>query len=199
MISSVDLPGDELTNPLDAFVPAPLFRETHQLWIPQPPAAAWDALHSITGDGMPIVRLLMGLRALPTRLRGGPPSPPEPMLDRMLHDGWFELTNEPQRVATIGSIAQFWRLRPAATRRSVPADEFRDFDVPGYAKAATSFWFVPDRAGTMCHTETRVTTTDVPSRRKMSAYWLLIRPGSGLIRRAILHEIARRAAIDKPS
>jgi hypothetical protein len=104
-------------------------------------------------------------------------------------------SNSPQD----GSIAQFWRLRPAATPRSAPADEFRDFDVPGYAKAATSFWFVPDPAGTMCHTETRVTTTDVPSRRKMSAYWLLIRPGSGLIRRAILHEIARRAAIDQPS
>jgi Protein of unknown function (DUF2867) len=38
----------------------------------------------------------------------------------------------------------------------------------------------------------------VSSRRKMSAYWLLIRSGSALIRRAILHEIARRAAVDKP-
>jgi hypothetical protein len=52
---------------------------------------------------------------------------------------------------------------------------------------------VPDGAGTVCHTETRVTATDDSSRRKMAAYWLLIRPGSGLIRRAILHEIARRS------
>jgi hypothetical protein len=149
----------------------------------------------MSGDGMPVVRLLMGLRAVPAKLVGdGHPSPPVPMLDRMLHNGWFELANEPNRVATIGSIAQFWRLRPAATRRSCPADEFRDYDVPGYAKAATSFWFVPDGGDTMCHTETRVVATDNPSRRKMSAYWLLIRPGSGLIRRAILQEIARRAA-----
>lgn len=83
MISSVDHLGDELTNPLDAFVPAPLFRETHQRRIPQPPAAAWDALHSITGDSMPVVRLLMGLRALPLEmarnLKGAP------LLERVDH------------------------------------------------------------------------------------------------------------------
>ena len=106
-------------------------------------------MHSLTGDGMPVVRLLMGLRALPARLgRGGDPGPPVPMFDKMLHDGWIELADEPPHVATIGSIAEFWRLRPAATRRRCPADEFRDFSVPGYAKAATSFWFLPDRGGT---------------------------------------------------
>lgn len=194
MISAPGQLNQDLANPLDPFVPTPLFSEAHQLRIPQPPAAAWDALHSMSADDMPVVRLLMGLRALPARLVGGEPaSRPIPMLDRMLDNGWFELANEPHRVVTIGSIAQFWRLRPAATRRSCAADEFRDYGVPGFAKAATSFWFVPDGGGTMCHTETRVAATDDPSRRKMSAYWLLIRPGSGLIRRAILQGIARSA------
>ena len=95
-----------------------------------------------------------------------------------------------------GAIAKFWRRRPAATCRRCRADEFRHVDEPGYAKAATSFWFVPDGAGTVCHTEMRVTATDDPSRRKMAAYWLLIRPDSGLIRRAILHEITRRGVSD---
>ena len=48
--------------------------------------------------------------------------------------------------------------------------------------------------GSTLSTETRVLLTDAASRRKFRAYWTLIRPFSGLIRRVWLRAIAHRAA-----
>jgi hypothetical protein len=42
-------------------------------------------------------------------------------------------------------------------------------------------------------TETRVQLTDANARRAFRRYWLVIRPFSGLIRRAWLRAIAQRA------
>jgi hypothetical protein len=50
-----------------------------------------------------------------------------------------------------------------------------------------------ERAGTRISTETRIQATDQRARRAFAAYWLLVRPGSGLVRRELLRAIARRA------
>jgi hypothetical protein len=71
-------------------------------------------------------------------------------------------------------------------------DDFRAFDAPGYAKAATNFELSPAGAGTRVRTETRVVGTDAASSRRFRAYWLLIRPGSGIIRHSWLAAIERR-------
>ncbi|WP_433167149.1 hypothetical protein [Kribbella sp. CA-247076] len=42
-------------------------------------------------------------------------------------------------------------------------------------------------------TETRVIASDARSRRRFALYWLLIRAGSGVIRRVWLHAISSRA------
>ena len=47
--------------------------------------------------------------------------------------------------------------------------------------------------GTRISTETRVLAVDPASRRRFALYWLVIRGGSGAIRRSWLHAIARRA------
>jgi len=74
-------------------------------------------------------------------------------------------------------------------------EEFRAFNVPGYAKAAVNFRVTSDasESGTWLSTETRIATTDPGARCKFRAYWLLIRPGSALIRREWLAAIKRRA------
>ena len=46
---------------------------------------------------------------------------------------------------------------------------------------------------TALHTETRVLATGRRARRAFGAYWLVIRGGSGLIRREMLRAVARRA------
>ena len=71
------------------------------------------------------------------------------------------------------------------------AAAFRDFAEPGWAKMAVNFR-VMDGALT---TETRVWLTDASARRGFAAYWLVIRPFSGLIRRTWLAAAARRAEV----
>ena len=69
------------------------------------------------------------------------------------------------------------------------AEQFAAFDEPGYAKVAFNFVL---EAGELS-TETRIAGTDERARRRFRFYWLLIRPGSGLIRREWLGAIAKRA------
>ena len=51
----------------------------------------------------------------------------------------------------------------------------------------------PRARGTFLSTETRVVATDARTRRAFAAYWFLIRPGSGAIRRELLRVVARRS------
>jgi hypothetical protein len=55
------------------------------------------------------------------------------------------------------------------------------------------FRLEPTRQGTFLSTETRVVATDARTRRAFAAYWFLIRPGSGAIRRELLRVVARRS------
>ena len=56
---------------------------------------------------------------------------------------------------------------------------------------------VAEGAGSRLSTETRVVTTDAATRRTFARYWLVVRTGSGLIRREMLRELKRRA--ERPS
>jgi hypothetical protein len=49
------------------------------------------------------------------------------------------------------------------------------------------------RGRTRLSTETRIAATDARARRRFAAYWLVVRPGSGLIRRLWLRAVKKRA------
>jgi hypothetical protein len=58
-------------------------------------------------------------------------------------------------------------------------------------------YFTAEGNGTLLSTETRVHATDAATRRAFRRYWLLVRAGSGLIRRDILsavHTVGRDVA-----
>ena len=52
---------------------------------------------------------------------------------------------------------------------------------------------VPEGRGSRMETETRIFLTDVAARRRFAAYWLVVRPFSGLLRRSWLQAARRRA------
>ena len=68
-------------------------------------------------------------------------------------------------------------------------DDFAAFDDPGYAKMAMDIGYSEGRLTT----ETRVFLTSPDARRAFRAYWLVIRPLSGLTRRSWLRAAKRRA------
>ena len=118
-----------------------------------------------------------------------------PLLDLLTRSGFLVLADDPDREIVLGNLMQF-STSPGGAPASRITDPpgFRAFDAPGFAKVAANF-IVEDVGGGWCRvtTETRIFTTDPPSRRAFAAYWRVIYPGSATIRRTWLMAIKRRA------
>ena len=120
------------------------------------------------------------------RLRGLRAAPRGPIWASLQAQG-FRL-HDPETLVLIG--------RPWSPGGGTRTDEdFIGFAEPGYAKMAVDLRAVPDGDGALLETETRVYLTDGASRRRFAAYWLLIRPFSGLTRRRWLRAAKRRAEL----
>ena len=180
------------TEPMiERFMPRYDAVERHGTTVAAPAHVVDACARSVDLGASPIVRLLLRARGMPgDRLR----------LDRIEQSGFRVLADRPGGEIVFGLIGRFWTAS-GGIRRFESAD-FTGFDEPGYAKAVWGFRMSAVRGGgTMLETETRVQCTDARSRRRFRLYWLVVRPGSGLIRRLILREIRRcaeRAARHQP-
>jgi uncharacterized protein YndB with AHSA1/START domain len=180
---------------LDRYLPGPDVQERHSRLLHADLGAVRAAIGQTDLTGIPIVRALLVLRALPGRLRarlGGraTPVPPPFTLADMPRAGWTPLAEGPEEVA-FGTLTRPWRLGDEAPL-VVDRESFAAFAAPGYAKVAFSIRAAaagPHR--TRVTTETRVATTDPRSRRLFAAYWVVVGPASALIRRLILRRLAR--------
>ena len=150
--------------------------ERHSIRVAATPERALAAARETTLDELPLVRILARLRGL------GPGR--GPLWEALLGAGFQPFDDD-----TFVLVGRPWR--PGYERRRV--DDFVAFTEPGWAKMAIDLRAVPDGSGARLETETRVFLTDPASRRRFGAYWLLIRPFSGLIRRRWLRAAKRRA------
>jgi hypothetical protein len=105
---------------------------------------------------------------------------------------FLELAAVPLREVVLGIAGRFWRLDGGIVRGLTPG-EFADFRRQGYAKAVWNFALAPAVGGTQLSTETRVQTFGRSPTLKFLAYWLVVGPFSGLIRKAMLREVKRMA------
>ena len=180
---------------IDRFLPEYGWNEVHSIEIGAAPRVVLDAVRSVTAREIRLVWLLLGLRALPGRILGGPaPSRRSgPVLDGILRSGFVVLAEDPGREVVLGTVGRFWQARPAHADIAGGAD-FLAFDAPGWAKAAMNFCASDAGKGrTRLPTETRIAVTDARARRRFAAYWLIVRPGSGLIRLMWLRAVKKRA------
>jgi hypothetical protein len=182
---------------IDRYLPEYEFSERHSTEVAAPREAVFGALEGLTLREMPTFRLLMGLRALPSRLGSkAKPSldPDRTLLDQMTDAGFRTLFRYPPTEGVIGAIGRFWQLRPGAMVDFEDADGFTTFSEPYYAKGVMNFHVWPAEDGTtVLSTETRVKTTDDDARRHFARYWRIIQPPSALIRRAWLKAVKARA------
>jgi hypothetical protein len=176
---------------LDEVLPEFDVGEVHSLWVPASPEAAYEAVKAVSGRE---VRLFGPLMRLRTFGRSGRVFDPEaPLLEEMLKVGFVRLGERAGEELVVGAVGRFWS--PFGNKpRAV--DDFAAFAEPGYAKAALNFVVRPAGGGSRITTETRIVGTDAASTRKFRRYWLLIRVGSGAIRRSWLKAIRRRLAAD---
>ena len=142
-----------------------------------------EAIHELRGDELRLMRALMGMRSL-GRSRGGA----ETVLRGFRRMGFRAIAEEPGSELVIAGIGRFWKLsgglRRGRGRRPLP---------PPSRSPATQVAFNFHLAEGELSTETRIAGTDADARRRFGMYWMLVRPGSGLIRREWLRAIASKS------
>ena len=180
---------------IDRFLPAYEWNEVHSIEIAAGPATVLAAVRAVTAGEIRLVGLLMWLRALPARLLLGYRPPVRgggPLLEDVLRST-FVLLAENESEMVVGTVGRFWQ--PRATHAEFrDGDAFIAFDTPGWAKAAMNFSASDaGRGRTRLSTETRIVATDRSARLRFGAYWLIVRPGSGLIRLMWLRAVRKRA------
>ena len=148
----------------------------------------YAALKRVNFSDLRVVRSLMRLRGY--RIDRG--RIPESEAQDGGRGSFLELAAVPLREVVLGIAGRFWRLDGGIVRGLTPVD-FADFRCKGYAKAVWNFALAPAVAGTQLSTETRVQTFGRSPTLKFRAYWLLVGPFSGLIRKAMLREVKRMA------
>lgn len=168
---------------LEDALPIARWHETHRVPSHVCPADLLQAFADLTWAEVPVFRALMGVRGLVgARQRGD-----ARVYDWFVSSGFVELARTDDEILIVS-------IQPAVPKRAVPPApqtirEFRDFAEPGCIKIAFNF----SAADGQLSTVTRVDATDARARRLFAAYWLVIRPWSGLIRRVWLRAIRSRA------
>lgn len=167
---------------IDDFLPEYDFVETHDIAVCASVEAVFSAVDEVDLSESWIVRGLLFLRGLPNghlRLRD-------------LRKSNFEIlgTRENEELL-IGLAGKFWA--PTGHLQKVNADNFREFNEKGFAKAVWNFSVDREGNETRLKTETRIRCLDDESRRSFRFYWTFIQPFSGLIRNEMLKIVKKKA------
>ena len=167
---------------LDDLMPLWDVRERHRVTIAAPAARVLDAVKTTDLLRDPIVRGLLKIRG----------KCPDVLTIESLGEAAFTVIARSDDEIVLGKVARFWQRK--AIDHPDGATRFAAFDEPGWCKAAWNFSLSSRNGSTLLETETRVRSTDPATKRRFGAYWLLIRPFSGLIRRRALAMIRRECA-----
>lgn len=180
--------------------------ERHVTVVRAPQASVFAAIRSADLSGSLLTRTLLVARAGPLVLLALLRSPRDGLaalrqrarraggvhLADFERAGFRVLVEEVPQEVVIGLLGRFWTPN-GDLRRDLSLVHFAAGPPPGYALAGWNFVVRPREDGTSeLATETRVRCAP-DARAKFAAYWLLVRPGSGLIRRAMLRAIRREA------
>jgi hypothetical protein len=182
------------TTHLDEFVPAYQFGEFHTIRIKAPRARVFQAIREVTPDEIALFRTLTWIRRFGRSEResilNAPPN--EAILALAARTSFMKLAEEADREIVLGTLVvapQGMRLKKDST-----PEDFKALHEPEFALGAINFRVEDAASGeTALTTETRVYATDAATRKKFSAYWRVIYPGSALIRVMWLRAIRNRA------
>ncbi|HTF68138.1 MAG TPA: hypothetical protein VK638_36210 [Edaphobacter sp.] len=190
---------------LDNYLPEFDVRTSYATRIAASPARVYASLWTANFDHWGITRALYAVRTLPSF----PSQPRETWrrfrdelfrqrftLDEMLLEDFALLEEQPGEELVLGTVGRFWRARGELCATS-PV-QFRATAPSGTAKAAWNFEVgIRADGATELRTETRILCADVATRRRFRAYWMLIRPFSGLIRQEMLAAVRSAAESDQ--
>jgi len=174
---------------IDEFLPHHDFGARYERRINATPADASQSLLVADFNDAWIVRLLMMLRSGRRIPRNRTPGD---LRQRVQGTGFVILAEVPNEEIVIGVAGKFWR--PDGGRcLDLTAGDFIGFSRSGYAKAVWNFKLAAAADITVLSTETRIHCFGRAALWKFRAYWCLVGPFSGLIRKAILNQVKTAA------
>lgn len=190
---------------LDELMPRYDVVERHSIRVRAAPALVYAAIREADLADAPITRILLALRALPAAVFVLVRNPRAALadwrerrrnrgvrLEAFERAGFRVVAERPPKELVIGLLGRFWTPRGGLCA-GVSAEAFRAEPPTGTALAGWNFSVRPaPEGGSELRTETRVWCAP-DARRRFRLYWLVVRPGSGLIRRAMLRSIRRKA------
>lgn len=188
-------------------LPSNPFTEVHHRIIDRPIEEVWQACLMVTAKEVRLLGPLMTFRTLPRLFRHGraiTAAAPKPLLDVFAKEGFTVLRRddeplEGRALVLFGAAGRFWSISENAPIPFSTPQEFLDFEEPNYAKTVATLEATDLGNGTTkVETVTWVAGTDAAATKKFAPYWMVIRGGSGLIRRSWLAAISRRA-LDAPA
>jgi len=175
---------------LDAALPRWDVTERHARTVLAPPDSVWRALREVPMRDLPVTRGLMRVRLAGRSSTGAHDRkvldalPPGELARREPHELLLGLVAPTSLRVDVHSVAALRPVDVDALTRSLP---------DGWVRIGMDFRLTPVGRATRLETETRVCATGPKAKRRFAVYWLVIRPGSGLIRRELLRAVARRA------
>jgi hypothetical protein len=192
---------------LDELMPVYDVVERHRIFVRAAPDIVFAAIREADLGRGPLTRTLLALRAIPAGALAFVRAPRSAAAEWRARQsrrrnglrladferaGFRIVAEHRPEELVIGLLGKFWTPRGGICA-TVTADTFTAGPPPGFALAGWSFTVVPAGDGVVeLRTETRVRCAP-DARGKFRAYWLLVRPGSGFIRRAMLRAIQREA------
>jgi hypothetical protein len=177
---------------LDEFMPVWQFRERHAIRIAAPPARVFAAIKDVRANEILFFKTLTWIR------RGGRRTPASilnagdnaPILDVATRSGFIYLADDAPREIVVGTAV----IAPPGSDCELTPVMFKTALEPGFALAAMNFLVTPDGPnGSLVSTETRVFANSPAARQRFARYWMVIHPGSALIRLMWLRAVKRRA------
>jgi hypothetical protein len=167
---------------IDEFLPDYHFEERHSIRIQANAKAVYAAAQDTDFSESRIVQGLLTLRGM---------SASALWLRNLKYSKFRILGERPAKEFLIGLAGRFWT--PWGDLQDVNADNFREFNKEGYAKAVWNFSIEENADGSHLRTETRIKCIGNSSRRCFGLYWTFVQPFSGWIRMEMLRMIKRRA------
>jgi hypothetical protein len=183
---------------IDDYMPHWDVRSRHRTAVDASQEDTYAAIRTADLAMHPLVRGLLGLRALPSALAAGRMSDLRERASRPItlrefdERGFRVLAESPPDDLLIGLEGAFWQLR--GNLRPVSPATFRQPLPPGLARGAWCFTVIPVTATkSILNTETRVLTGGRAALRRFRCYWVFVGGASGLIRRLMLQAIKAEA------
>ncbi|HPS12743.1 MAG TPA: hypothetical protein PLB87_05650 [Prolixibacteraceae bacterium] len=178
---------------LDSLLKSYTFNEYHEVTIGASPEKIKETLKTTGVKDIPVVLLLMKIRGIADENKDMSDSATNnrPCTDTFTTPDFNFIVADSSELITLMILKASGKTPPPEI---TTFDEFRAFNQPGYVKVVVNFRFIPlGNNKTLLSTETRNLATTPRDNRIFGRYWRIIYPGSAIIRRVWLNDVAKKA------